>query len=264
MLEISNVCRRQCLRLRCPVSVIVIGLWWSIASASAAKVNVFAAASLTDSLKEIASAYEQQGGNHITFNLGASSTLARQIEEGAPADIFFSADEARMDALQAKGLIVEGTRKSRLSNSLVIVVATEGGAAVQSPSDLAGPKIKRIALGDPKAVPIGVYARQYLKKLGLWEAIEPKVVATENVRAAMAAVEAGDADASIVYKTDTAISRRVRVAFAVPPRDGPKISYPMALLKDSTQPEAARKLLGYLGSESAAKIFRKYGFIVPP
>jgi len=231
---------------------------------SAATVNVFAAASLTDSLKEIASGYEQQSGDHITFNLGASSTLARQIEEGAPADIFFSADEARMDALQAEGLIVEGTRKNRLSNSLVIVVAAEGGALVQSPNDLAGPKIKRIALGDPKAVPIGVYARQYLKKLKLWEAIEPKVVAIENVRAALAAVEAGDADASVVYKTDAAISRRVRVAFAVPLEDGPKISYPMALLKDAAQPEAARNFLDYLGSKSAAKIFRKYGFIVPP
>ena len=263
MTKIVNGFRSSYARLCLAGFVFVLALW-TIANASAATIDVFAAASLTDSLKEIASSYEKQNGDHITFNFGASSTLARQIEEGAPADIFFSADEAKMDTLEAKGLIVKDTRKSRLSNSLVIVVAAESGADVKSPKDLAGATIKRIALGDPKAVPIGVYAREYLQKLALWRAVEPKVVATENVRAALAAVEAGNADASIVYKTDAAIFRKVRVAFAVPPGEGPKISYPVALLKDSAQPDAARKFLDYLGSESAAQIFRKFGFIVPP
>jgi molybdate transport system substrate-binding protein len=262
MITIWSGCLKA--RLRLHGFAAVIALCWTIAGASAATVNVLAAASLAESLREIASGYEKQSGDRIVFNLGASSTLARQIEEGAPADIFFSAEEAKMDGLEAKGLIAKGTRKSRLSNSLVIIVAAEGGAAVQSPSDLTGEQVKRIALGDPKAVPIGIYARQYLQQLRLWEAVEPKVVATENVRAALAAVEAGNADASIVYKTDAAISRKVRVAFVVPPGQGPKISYPVALLKDSMQPEAARKFLDHLGSEAAAKIFRKYGFIDLP
>ena len=235
--------------------LLCLGLLGLPASLPAASINVFAAASLTASLKEIATAYEKQSGDKIVFNLGASSMLARQIEEGAPADIFFSADEEKMDRLAAKGLIVMETRRSRLSNSLVIVVAAQDGALVRSAKDLAGPQIKRVALGDPKAVPIGVYARQYLEKLGLWPAVKPKVVATENVRAALAAVEAGNADASIVYKTDAAISKKVKVAVEVPPADGPKISYPMALVTGAKEPAAARKFLDGLGSPEAGQVF---------
>jgi molybdate transport system substrate-binding protein len=228
----------------------------------AAEVRVFAAASLTDSMKEIAAGYEQGSGDKVVFNFGASSMLARQIEEGAPADIFFSADEGKMDALEAKGLIDQGTRRNRLSNSLVIVVAAENGAAIHSPGDLASETIKRVALGDPRAVPIGIYAKEYLQKLKLWDAIKSKVVATENVRAALAAVEAGNADAGIVYKTDAAISKKVKIAFEVPLEQGPRIRYPMAMVKDAKGSEAAKKFFGYLDSDEAAKLFKKYGFIV--
>jgi molybdate transport system substrate-binding protein len=227
----------------------------------AAEVRVFAAASLTDSLKELAMGYAKRSNDRIVFNFGASSTLARQIEEGAPADIFFSADEARMDALETKGLIDKSSRKSRLSNSLVIVVAAENGASVSSPQDLANPAIKRVSLGDPKAVPIGVYAKQYLQSLGIWPEVAPKIVATENVRAAMVAVEAGNADASIVYKTDAAISKKVRITFEVPPNQGPNISYPIALVKDAPAHEPARRVLEYLQSVEADAVFARYGFI---
>ena len=245
-------------------SALLAALSLSTASLSGAEVKVFAAASLTDSLRELAATYQTQTGVKITLNLGASSTLERQIEEGAPADIFFSADEARMDQLERQGLIVKATRQSRLSNSLVLVVAAANGAPVHSPEDLAAPAIKRIALGDPKAVPVGVYAKQYLEKRRLWSAVSPKVVATENVRAALAAVESGDADASIVYKTDSMISRKVKVAFEVPPGEGPKISYPMALLNEAREPEAASKFLQFLGSEGAVGVFVKYGFLRQP
>jgi molybdate transport system substrate-binding protein len=228
----------------------------------AAEIHVFAAASLTDSMKEIASGYEKQSGDAIVFNFGASSMLARQIEEGAPADVFFSADEAKMDALESKGLIDKKTRKNRLSNSLVIVVAAENGAAIHLPQDLIDRSIKRIALGDPRAVPIGVYAKEYLEKLKLWDAVRSRIVATENVRAALAAVEAGNADASIVYKTDAAISKKVKVAFEVPLEEGPKISYPIAMIKDAKAPEAAKRFVAHLSSEEAENIFKKYGFIV--
>ena len=227
-----------------------------------AAVVVFAAASLTDCLKEVAAGYEKKTGAVIILNLAASSTLAVQIRAGARADIFFSADEARMQALEDEGLIVKGTRRSRLSNSLVIVVAAEGAAEVRSPQDLAGPKIKRLALGDPQGVPAGVYARQYLERLKLWSALEPKVVPMESVRAALAAVEAGNVDAGIVYKTDAAISRKVRIAWEAPRQEGPAISYPAALVVDGPQPQAARQFLEHLGSEEAAAVFRKFGFIV--
>jgi molybdate transport system substrate-binding protein len=234
----------------------------AVGNLAAATVNVFAAASLTDALKQIATAYEKQTGDKIVFNFGASSTLARQIEEGAPADIFFSADEAKMDGLEKKGLIVEETRKSRLSNSLVIVVASEKGAGIHSPKDLATEKVKRLALAETKAVPAGVYAREYLQKENLWSALESKVVPTENVRAALAAVEAGNVEAGIVYKTDAAISKKVKVAYEVPAAETPAISYPMAIAKEAKEPEAARRFLSHLDSEVSARVFEKFGFIV--
>jgi molybdate transport system substrate-binding protein len=228
----------------------------------AAELNVYAAASLSDVLRQIATNYEKTSGDHLVFNFGASSVLARQIIEGAPADVFFSADEAKMDDLQSKGLILAGTRKSRLSNQLVIVVARDAPAAVHSPADLAGPAVKRIALADPQTVPAGIYSRQYLEKLNLWSAVQPKVISTDNVRAALAAVESGNVEAGMVYKTDAAISRKVQVVFEVPAGDGPKISYPMAVVKDSPQPQAARQFLDYLDSDAAGRVFETNGFIL--
>lgn len=228
----------------------------------AAEINVYAAASLSDVMRQIATEYEKASGDKLVFNFGASSFLARQIQEGAPADIFFSADEAKMDDLQKRGLVVPETRKRRLSNQLVIVTARDGVPPINSPADLAGPMVKRVALADPKAVPAGIYAKEYLEKLKLWSSVEPKVVPTENVRGALAAVESGNVEAGIVYKTDAAISRKVKVAYAVPPADGPKISYPMALIKDSHQPQAAAAFLKYLDSDAAAKVFEANGFII--
>ncbi len=241
-----------------------LDLWLRELPLRATGLSVFAAAGLTDSLKEIAIAYAKQSDDRIFFNFAASSTLARQIDAGAPADIFFSADEAKMDGLEKRGLIVKETRVSRLSNSLVIVTAADGGVALNHPDDLTNAAIKRIALADPKAVPAGVYARQFLEKQKLWTAVESRVVPTDNVRAALAAVESGDAEAGIVFKTDAGISRKVRVACAIAPADGPKISYPMAVLTESKQVEAAKKFMQYLSSDDAAKIFAKYGFIVLP
>jgi molybdate transport system substrate-binding protein len=231
--------------------------------AQAGPVVVFAASSLTDSLQEIAQTYTQQTGEKITLNFAGSSTLARQILEGAPADIFFSADEAKMDALAQKGLIAAETRRNRLSNSLVIIVAADSRLSLTSARDLTQPAVKHLALADPKSVPAGIYARQYLEKLGLWTNLEPRVVPVENVRAALAAVESGNVEAGIVYLTDAAISKNVKVAYAVPPAQGPPILYPVAMLKDSKDPVAAKKFLDYLASPAAARIFQKFHFLLP-
>ena len=228
----------------------------------AATITVYAAASLTDGLKEIAGNYESKTGDKIEFNFAASSVLARQIEEGAPADILFSADEAKMDALQKRGLIEKGTRHRRLSNSLVIIVPTDSPLTIQSAADLGSPKINHLALGDPQSVPAGIYAKEYLRKLHLWDELTPKVVPMENVRAALAAVESGDAEAGIVYKTDAAISKKARVAFAVPREEGPAISYPVALMKEAKEAKAARAFLDYLDSDAAGRVFEKFGFII--
>jgi molybdate transport system substrate-binding protein len=228
----------------------------------AAEITVFAAASLTDSLKEVAAGYEKSSGDKIIFNFGASSTLARQIEAGAPADIFFSADEAKMDGLAKEGLIDTTTRKSRLGNTLVVVVTTDSTLQINSAADLTNATVKQIALADPKAVPAGVYAKAWLTQQQLWPTIEPKVVPTENVRAALAAVESGNVEAGVVYKTDAGISKKVKVAYEVPAADAPDISYPMALVKDSKQPDAAKNFLNYLDSKEAGDIFKKFGFVL--
>lgn len=232
------------------------------ASLHATEVTVFAAASLTDSLKEIAAAYQKESGDKIIFNFAASSTLARQIEEGGPADIFFSADEAQMNRLEKKGLIDPATRKSRLGNSLVVVVPGDSTLQIKSASDLTNAGIRQIALADPRAVPAGVYAKGWLTRQQLWPAVEPKVVPTENVRAALAAVASGNVELGVVYKTDAAISKNVKVAYEVPRADAPDISYPMALVKGSPQPEAAKKFLDYLSSEEAGQVFVRFGFLL--
>src|SRR6185436_7593907 len=215
-----------------------------------------------DSLKDIAVSYGKLTGDKIVFNFGASSFLARQLEEGAPADIFFSADEAKMDGLAAKGLIQAESRRRRLSNVLVIVVASEHGADISRPRDLATDKLKRLALAEPRTVPAGIYAKEFLRKQNLWTLVEAKVVPTENVRAALAAVEAGNAEAGIVYKTDAAISKKVKVAYEVPASGSPAISYPMALVKEAREPEAARRLLKHLDSEEAVRAFERFGFVL--
>jgi molybdate transport system substrate-binding protein len=232
------------------------------ARSSAAELTVHAAASLTEAMQEIGAAYEKESGDKLQFNFGASSMLARQIEEGAPADLFFSADEAKMDTLEKKGLLLPGTRRSLLSNVLVIVVPADASSAPKSAADLAKPEFKKLALGEPQTVPVGIYAREYLQKLGLWDAVKEKVVPTENVRGTLAAVESGNVDTGIVYKTDSLISKKVKVAVEIPAADGPKISYPVAVPKSSKQPERAKNFAKYLASPTARSIFEKFGFIV--
>jgi molybdate transport system substrate-binding protein len=248
-------------RLKSIITVIALGMVWLTTSLHAETVTVFAAASLTESLKQIAAEYEKTSGDKIVFNFAASGTLARQIESGAPADIFFSADEAKADALEEKGWLVTGTRKSLLGNALVIVTTPES-AVIHAPADLTNAAVKRVALGDVKIVPAGTYAKAYLEKLALWPVVAPKVVPCENVRAVLAAVESGNVDAGIVYKTDAAISKKVKVTYEVPVAEGPKITYPLALVKEAPQPQAAKKFITHLATEPSAKVFREFGFMV--
>jgi molybdate transport system substrate-binding protein len=234
------------------------------ASAVAGEITVFAAASLSDAMRELATAYEKATGDVVRLNLGASSILARQIREGAPADLFFSADEAKMDDLAGAGLIDPATRRTLLSNVLVVVVAADRAKPLESVRDLATPAVGRIALAEPETVPAGIYARQYLRQLGLWDAVAAKMVPTENVRAALAAVESGNVDAGIVYRTDALISRKVRVAWEVPRSEGPHISCPLAVVRAGPNPEGARRLLTFLGTPASRAVFVRYGFIAEP
>jgi len=221
-------------------------------------IHVSAAASLMDALQEIARQYRQAT---IVFNFGASNLLARQIIEGAPADVFISADEASMNRLQQRGLIEPKRRRSILSNTLVIIVPADSTMRISSARDLLS--VQKLALAAPDAVPAGIYAKEYLQRLGLWEGVGPNVIPTDNVRSALAAVESGNVDAGIVYKTDALISRAVKIAYEVPRAEGPKISYPAAVIADSREKAAAQHFLDFLQSATAREIFRHFGFLLP-
>lgn len=239
---------------------LLAALCLSLSIATAGDITVFAAASLSDALEEAAGKYEALSGDKVICNFAASSTLARQIQAGARADLFFSADEAQMDSLEKAGLVARDTRKSLLSNTLVIIVSKDSPHSRLSPEQLKN--IRRLALADPEAVPAGVYAKTWLKKLGVWEQVAPNVIPAENVRASLAIVEAGNADAGIVYKTDAAIGKNIKVAFEVPKADGPHISYPIALLTDAPNAEGAKRFLRFLESPEGLRIFQRFGFLV--
>jgi molybdate transport system substrate-binding protein len=230
--------------------------------AHADEIVVSAAASLTDVLKEIAAAYQVKSKHTVKFNFGPSSGLARQIEEGAPADIFFSADLPQMDSLDKNSRLESGTRKNLLSNQLVIIVPADSKVSLSSPKDLLKPEVKRIALAEPSSVPVGVYSSKYLADEGLWDKVKPKIVPVQDVRATLAAVESGNVEAGFVYKTDAAVSKKVKIVYEVPIDRGPKIIYPVAIVRESKRKDAARDFLNYASSPAAKETFKKFGFVV--
>jgi len=232
----------------------------------AVEVSFYAAASLRDVLQDLAPRCESSLGVRLVFNFGASNDLARQILAAARADLFFSADEDWMDRVAAGRLVDAASRRSLLSNRLVVVGPADTSLRLSSPAELKQPSIRRIALAEPAAVPAGKYARAWLEKTGLWTVLGDRVVPALDVRAALAAVESGAADVGIVYRTDAAISKKVRILYEVPGTDGPRISYALAALKGHGDPGAAHRVVAWLAGPEAARIFERYGFIVlaPP
>lgn len=229
------------------------------------KLVIFAAASLTDALAEVGAAYAQAGHTAPVFSFAASSSLARQIENGAPAGLFMSADEEWMDYLGTRNLIVPASRVSFLGNTLVLVVpkGESLGVTIGPNFNLAGAlKGRKLALADPTGVPAGRYARAALESLGAWKTAEPFVVRADNVRAALTFVERKEAAAGIIYATDAALTDKVAVAGTFPANSHPPISYPVAIVAKNDGPEA-RAFRDFLLSDGAKSIYRKYGFAVP-
>jgi molybdate transport system substrate-binding protein len=218
---------------------------------------VFAAASLTESIQEAGKAFEAKTRTPVRFSFGASSDLARQIQAGAPADVFFSADTAKMDGLEKAGLVRKEDRREFLSNRLAVVVPAGASSAPSSAEELV--KMPRIALADPASVPAGIYSKKWLESLGLWTQAEPRVVPTLDVRATLAAVETEAAPVAVVYTTDAAISKKVRVAFVV--QNGPEITYSLARVAASKNPQAA-PFVDFLVSPAGREFFEKRGFLV--
>jgi molybdate transport system substrate-binding protein len=228
-------------------------------------VTVFAAASLTDGMKDAAAVWVKDGHPAPTMSFGSSSTLARQIEQGAPANVFASADQLWMDELAKKDLIVSSTRRNLLGNELVLIVPASHPIKVDIKQgfDLLGllGKDGRLAVGDPAHVPVGLYAKQALQRLGMWDSVSPHIAAAADVRSGMLLVERGEAPAGIVYATDATVSDKVVVAGVFPESSHDPITYPFAVIKAGDTPEA-RAFLEFLSGPQVRPIWVKRGFEV--
>ena len=223
--------------------------------------NIQAAASLTDALKEINSQYIQSKPNvTVTPNFASSGTLQKQIEQGAPADIFISAGASQMDALQKANLIITDTRKNLLNNKVVLVVPNDSTLGLTGFQDLALDKVKKIAIGDPKSVPAGTYAQQAFDELGITAQVQPKYVIGADVKAVLAYVESGNVDAGVVYSTDALISTKIKVIAGAPDDINAKIVYPVAVVAASKYQAQAKDYENYLFGPQAKAVFEKYGF----
>lgn len=229
-------------------------------------VTVFAAASLQDALSAAGKAYTAKTGQTVRFSFGGSSAIAHQIEQGAPADLFISADTDWMAFLEGKNLVVKASRRDILSNQLVLIAPAD--SKVQLKLVKGAPVLSalgggRLALADPAGVPAGKYAKAAFTWMGVWDQVSGKVAPADNVRSALAFVARGEAPLGVVYATDAKQEPKVRVVAVFPEASHPKIIYPAALVASSHTPGAAA-FLGFLQGPEAGAIFRRYGFIVLP
>jgi molybdate transport system substrate-binding protein len=230
------------------------------------ELTVYAAASLRDVLQELGPEAEAEAGARLVFNFGSSGDLARQIVAAHQADLFFSADERELERVEAAGLVETGTRRALLSNQLVVIEPADERpslfAAPFEPAQLAGAELELLSLASTDTVPAGRYARAWLEARGVWTRVASRVLPGVDVRAALAAVESGGARAGIVYRTDAARSRKVRIVHAIPLAEGPAISYPLAVLARRPELARARQLADFLASPAALEVFERHGFIV--
>lgn len=220
---------------------------------------VAAAASLSVIASELTRAAHDGTGIDVRFNFAGSNTLARQIVEGARVDVFLSADEAQMHVVEQAGRIVAGSRRDVVSNQLVLIVTAAPHSRTLQVEDLASPSVRRVAMGDPAAVPAGVYGKRWLETIRLWPAVEPKVIPLSSSPSVVSAVAAGRADVGVVYGSDAANRRGIQVAHHVSLDDAPRIVYPAAAIVGG-KIAMAREFIAFLGSARAQQIFAAAGF----
>jgi molybdate transport system substrate-binding protein len=226
-------------------------------------VTVFAASSLTDVMQELGAVYTQASGTRVEFSFAASSTLARQIEGGAHADVFFPADQEWMDYLDQRGLIQKATRRDLVGNRLALVAPADSGIQLDIKPNfplLAALKGGRLATGDPDSVPVGRYARAALTRLGVWNDVADRIVRADNVRSALAFVARGEVPLGIVYETDAKVDKKVRIVGIFPDDTHSPITYPVALTAKTDARAAA--FLEFLRGPAGDAAFQKYGFVV--
>ena len=227
------------------------------------ELSIAAAASLTDAMKDLAALYEKDNPDvKLTFNFGSSGALEQAIENGGKADLFFSAAQKQMNMLDEAGELAEGTRRDLLRNEVVLISPKDSALEIKNFDDLAREDVKRIALGEPKGVPVGQYSEEILASLNLIDAVKAKAVYGSDVRQVLSWIETGEADCGIVYATDAAISDKVKVVAVAPEGSHKPVIYPAAVIKSSKQLDAAKKFLDFTASAEARKIFEHYGFKV--
>ena len=220
--------------------------------------TVSAASSLTDAMTEIEELYQQQKPEvDLTYNFASSGSLEQQIQQGAPVDIFFSAASKQMNALQNKQLLLEGTRQDLLQNEVVLIIPADD-SSIESFADLIN--AENISIGEPEGVPAGKYAKEALTSLKLYSKVEPKTVLAKNVRQVLTYVETGNVDAGLVYATDVWQSDKVKVVAAAPETSHSPVVYPVAVIKDSQESQAAKDFVKFLASDKAGEVFERYGF----
>lgn len=223
------------------------------------KLTISAAASLKDAAEELKELYAKQHQNvNITYNFGASGTLQKQIEEGAPADLFISAGKKQMDALEKEDLILKESRKNLLGNDLVLVTAKD--SKITGFEDLSKAEVQKISIGTPESVPAGQYAKDALTSMKLWDKLQPKLVLAKDVRQVLTYVETGNVAAGMVYSSDAVMGKDIKVVAVAPANSHKPVVYPMAILKNSKQQQAAQEFATFLSDEEAALVFEKYGF----
>ncbi|MBI1806678.1 MAG: molybdate ABC transporter substrate-binding protein [Ignavibacteria bacterium] len=242
------------------ILLLVVSLSCNRGDSTKTNLTISAAISLKNALEEIKSGYLNQHPNiSITYNYGSSGAVGQQIEHGAPTDIFISAAPRYMDALEHQGLLLPGTRRNLLANRLVLITSRDD---IQDIQDLITEKIKKVAVGEPRSVPVGGYTEETLRSLGIADQVAPKLVFAKDVRQVLTYVETGDADAGFVYVTDARQSSKVKIVSTVSDSTHSSILYPAAVLRQTANEVQAREFLSFLSSESAQVIFEKYGFLV--
>lgn len=225
------------------------------------EILVSAAASMTDVLQELAEDYKNiEPLTTLTFTFGSSGALQTQIEEGAPADIFMSAAQKQMTALEEKDIIVKESKKTLLVNKVVLIAPKDSTLAISSFEDITKDEVKKIALGDPAGVPVGQYSEEVFTSLGILDQVNSKAVLASDVRTVLTWVESGEVDCGVVYATDASTSDKVKVITEAPEGSHKEVTYPVAVIKSSANVERAQEFLEYLSTEEAAKTFEKYGF----
>jgi molybdate transport system substrate-binding protein len=256
--------RSAALLLSLLIPLLVEGKSAHTTSAQAREIVVAAAISLSEAFNEIGRLYHQRTGDTVTFSFASSGELEKQIEAGAPVDVFASAGEKEMDQLQAKQLIDQSTRANFARNTLVLVVPVGSKAALHSFAELEEPSVQRIAIGDPKTVPAGQYAEQLLRNMKLWPKVESRLILAENVRQVLDYVVREEVEAGIVYATDVNIAKgKATVVASAPDQGYGPILYPIAVVKESSGAQAARGFVNLVRSPDGVRILAKYGFLAP-